>query len=150
MAAVAPAVPHVPDAEALGRQGLQRCLTICGCSADLRDAIIAEGVTQMINLKRLTNTNIDHMAKRITGLPLNRGGARFGEVYINNFKALCLWTRDRAAMGLPLNGNVFDDDILGEYIERLELLTAETDDATKPKAPEGFKTINWVSWMRSF
>eukprot|EP00978_Attheya_sp_CCMP212_P015944 scaffold41375_cov36-Attheya_sp.AAC.1 len=55
------------------------CLQVCGCYGALRALIISEGITDMDVLCRLINQSIDNMAKRITSLPVNRGGARFGK-----------------------------------------------------------------------
>ena len=135
-----------------GQDAVARCLQVCGCSAALRASVIGEGVTDMDTLRRLNNSAIDNMAKRVTSLPANRGGARFGEIYLTRVKALCLWAKERHLMNQAIDGNLFTNDILNDYLDKLEL---ERDikaagDTVKPDAPEKFKPIYWVSWKRAF
>jgi hypothetical protein len=64
-------------------------------------------MTDMDTLRRLNNSAIDNMAKRVTSLPANRGGARFGEIYVTRVKALCLWAKEKHLMNQAIDGNLF-------------------------------------------
>ena len=151
MAAAFPvAIPAVLNPH--GQDAVSRCLQICGCEATLRASIISEGVTEMDTLRRLSNSAIDNMAKRITSLPANRGGARFGEIYLTRVKALCLWAKERQLMSQIIDGNLFTNAILNDYLDKLELASdiAAAGTTVKPETPEKFKAIYWVSWKRAF
>eukprot|EP00978_Attheya_sp_CCMP212_P045360 scaffold343353_cov28-Attheya_sp.AAC.1 len=67
-------------------------------------------------LRRLSNRLLDNMAKRITSLPANRGGARFGEIYLSRVKALCLWAKERYLMNQDIDGNMFSCQILDDSL----------------------------------
>eukprot|EP00978_Attheya_sp_CCMP212_P003024 scaffold6192_cov68-Attheya_sp.AAC.3 len=90
MAAVFPVVLP-PVLNPFGQDAVERSLQICGCSLTLRNSIISEGITTMDALRRLSNRSLDNIAKRITSLPANRGGARFGEIYLSRVKALYVY-----------------------------------------------------------
>ncbi len=126
-----------------GQDAVARCLQVCGCSAALRASVIGEGVTDMDTLRRLNNSAIDNMAKRVTSLPANRGGARFGEIYLTRVKALCLWAKEKHLMNQAIDANLFTNDILNDYLDKLEL---ERDiraagDTVKPFRLKKFKPI---------
>jgi hypothetical protein len=151
MAAVFPVVLP-PVLNPFGEDAVQRSLQICGCSLALRNSIVSEGVTTMDTLRRLSNHSLDNMAKRITSLPANRGGARFGEIYLSRVKALCLWAKERHLMNQEIDGNIFSRLILDDSLDKLELAQGldETSEAIKPESPEKLKPIEWVPWKRSF
>eukprot|EP00978_Attheya_sp_CCMP212_P048562 scaffold542530_cov75-Attheya_sp.AAC.2 len=92
------------------------------------------------------------MAKRITSLPVNHGGARFGEIYLSQVKALCLWAKERHLMNQDIDENLFRHLILDDSLDKLELKQgiAEAGEAVKPDTPEKLKSLDWVSWKRSF
>eukprot|EP00978_Attheya_sp_CCMP212_P020513 scaffold58807_cov64-Attheya_sp.AAC.3 len=92
------------------------------------------------------------MAKRITSLQTNRGGARFGEIYLSQVKALCLWAKERHLMNQDIDGNMFSRQILDDSLDKLELVQGldEASEAIKPEAPEKLKPIEWVPWKHSF
>eukprot|EP00978_Attheya_sp_CCMP212_P035543 scaffold155229_cov71-Attheya_sp.AAC.2 len=145
MAAVLPvALPPVLDP--FGQDAVERSLQICGCSLALHNSIISEGITTMDALRHLSNRSLDNMAKRITSLPANRGGARFGESYLSRVKALCLWAKERHLMNQDIDGNMFSRQILDDSLDKLELVQGldEASEAIKPEAPEKLKPIEWV------
>ena len=148
MAQVPPAtVALVAPADAEGAPGVERVLTICGCNNNLRQAIVEEGIDSMSKLRRLTDNNIDNMAKRITSLPANRGGTRFGEVHLNNVKALCRWVTTRYSSGLDLNSNEFNETVLDECLDDLEVGNIQAK--VEPEKPIDFNPKKWVQWKRS-
>ena len=129
--------------------GVRHCLTICGCNNDLREAIIAEGVDKMAQLKYLRVKDVDDMSKRITALPNNQGGARFGQIQANKVKALITWVKERISQGMDLDANDFDQDALDATMDRMEADDRDVDDEIAAK-PENFDSVKWVQWRESF
>lgn len=99
-----------------------------------------------MELRCLTDANVNNMAKRITSLVVAQGGARFGEIYINRLKALGRWVKASYSTGDALDGNKFSEDHLDEQQDLMTLGTGPVDDL---KEPPKFKALIWVLWSRS-
>ena len=140
-------IPLVAPGHGEGALGVERALAVCGCSPALRRAIADESVARMSNFRRLTDTNIDNMAKRITRLPAGRGGTRFGEVQINNVKALCRWVTSRHSTGLDLDANHFNENVLDDYLDELEVGNIQAK--VEAEKTIEFTSKKWVQWKRS-
>ena len=65
-----------------GLAEVELALGVCGCNADLVQAITDEDIVAMKDFSILTNKDIETLAKTISSLPVDRGGCKMG-IYKN-------------------------------------------------------------------
>ena len=132
-----------------GLDGMLLALGICGCNANLIDAITDEDVSSMDDLTILTGKDIKTLAKTISSLPKNRGGCKIGITKIKKVQALCHWCKMQRAGSLPPDANLWDAAALTKSLQELELEDARQDNDHEKKIPSNLDALSWVSWERS-
>ena len=129
--------------------GVRQALGICGCNADLIDAIMDEDISAMNNLGILTGKILETLVKTISSLPADRGGCKMGITKIKKVQGLCNWCKMRRASLLPPDTNIWDNAALTRLLQELELEDARNNDEHERKLLSKLDALTWVSWERS-
>ena len=151
MAAVPPAAPPAPPLA--GTPAVLDALATCGLDAAQRGAIVAEGFTTLSEFGRMRNKDLAQMVRRITSLPVARGGVRIGQVQLRKMEALVYWVKDRRRRSQDLVVEDFTEATLEDCLDKMDLEERESEEADAAKAVSPGKLqsgTGWVQWEIAF
>lgn len=129
----------------------QECLLTCGLNDAQRNAIDREGFTTLDEFGLLKAKHIFEMVKRLAALTPARGGVLIGQLQIRKLEALLFWIFDRRRRSLDLDHEAFDNQVITDCLEKLDLEERAPED-NKVKSPGKLQTsaTGWIQWELGF
>ncbi len=132
----------------IGRDGVERCLTLCGFTPEQQTVWIGEGMEtmgDMIIFRASDIPSIGQSLQRLSRAP------RQPWLKLVKLSGVVQWCSERRAQGLSLDARALDENILQSVIDRMHMRKDERDaDDDGVPAPKAFEPRKWVSWKLSF
>lgn len=123
----------------------------CGLTVRQKLSLIRQGINTVPRLRLLGTTyeSIRNSLKPIMALPVTRGGCEFGINIITSLAALTSFYQDRRRRGLLLHANIFDDEALDSWMDRvINVADDDSDDELVP-GPGTLTVDNFLMWKES-
>ena len=124
---------------------IQHFITICGFAAvHINDLVKTEGIQDIDALNNVYLKDVKRMTENLSHLHINRGGAYIGTGATTNLTALIWWIQDSRAQGLVPDPNAWNENVINDARQRMNLERQSRDSASEDIAPP--KRLDQTKW----
>ena len=132
-----------------GIPAIQHFITICGFTAIQSNYIVnTEGIQDIDALNNVYLKDVKRMTENLSRLHINRGGAYIGTGATTNLTALIWWIQDSRVQELVPDPNAWNENVLNDARQRMNLEHQSRDSASEDIAPP--KRLGQTKWTDSY
>ena len=132
-----------------GIPAIQHFITICGFAAvQINDLVKTEGIQDIDALNNVYLKDVKMMTQNLSRLHINRGGAYIGTGATTNLKDLIWWIQDSRAQGLLPDTNAWNENVLNDACQSMNLERQSRDSESEDIAPT--KRLDQTKWTDSY
>ena len=117
------------------------------CITDQR-IVNTEGIYDIDALNNVYLKDVKRMTENLSCLHINRGGAYIGTGSTTNLTALIWWIQDSRDQGLVPDPNAWNENVLNDARQRMNLERQSCDSASEDIAPP--KRLDQTKWADSY